>query len=135
MISHNVSIDPDVVASLIATDKAMQRTFLTKDAATLGAILSNDYLLVASNGQEFTKAQVLSEMKSADCHWDINQTSDWEVRVRGTVAVVVAILHQKGSSHGAAFDNRVKFSDTYVLENGRWLNFHAHASRLDETTA
>jgi len=49
--------------------------------------------------------------------------------VHGDVGVVVAELHQKGSGGGQAFDSVVKFSDTYVRENGRWRNVHAHASK------
>jgi len=42
---------------------------------------------------------------------------------------VVATLHQKGVDHGRTFNSRVKFSDTYIRQNRRWRNVHAHASQ------
>jgi hypothetical protein len=51
------------------------------------------------------------------------------------MAIVVATLHQKGISHGKPFDSNVKFSDTYIRENGKWRNIHAHASRAVDVGA
>jgi ketosteroid isomerase-like protein len=123
------SADSKIVAQLIAVDKQMQRSFIDRDAATLAAILSDDYLLVSSSGREYTKADVLNELNSPDSIWEINETSGWNVRVHGDVAIVVATLHQRGVDHGKPFDNTVKFSDTYIKEKGYWRNIHAHASR------
>jgi ketosteroid isomerase-like protein len=116
------------VAQLIAVDKKMQRAFIDKDAVTLNAILSDDYLLVSSSGREYSKTDVLNALKSPQSIWEINETSGWNVRVRGDVAIVVATLHQKGVKHGKPFDNTVRFSDTYIRANGQWRNLHAHAS-------
>ena len=118
----------DDVAQLIAIDKAMQRAFVDRDLATLERIFTDDYVLVVSSGREISRAEVLASVASPDASWEINETSGWEVRVHGDTAIVIATLHQKGVDHGKAFDSKVKFSDTYVRENGTWRNFHAHAS-------
>ena len=121
--------DDKGAAQLIAVDKAMQHSFLTRDVATLDAILTDDYLLVLSSGREFTKADVLADMRSQDSYWEINESSGWKVRVHGDMAIVVATLHEKGTDQGKAYDKSVKFSDTYVREKGRWRNIHSHISR------
>jgi ketosteroid isomerase-like protein len=122
--------DHAAVAELIAVDKAMQASFVTRDVAALARILSDDYLLLASNGNVYRKSDVLAKLRSPDSHWDVNETSDWNVHVHGDVAVVVATLHQKGSDQGEAFDSRVRFCDAYVREQGRWQNIHAFACRV-----
>jgi len=114
---------------LIATDKRMQRAFVDRDVAVLKEIFTDDYILVVSNGDERTKAMILAEVESPDVRWEVNESSGWAVRVHGNMAIVVATLHQKGVDHGEAFDSNVKFSDTYIRENGKWRNVHAHASR------
>jgi hypothetical protein len=120
----------DAIAELIAVDKAMQASFVTRDVAAPAGILSDDYLLLASNGEEYRKADVLARLRSPDSRWDVNETSDWNVHVHGDVAVVVATLHQQGSDHGEPFDSRVTFCDAYVREHGVWRNIHAFACRV-----
>ena len=115
---------------LIATDKRMQRAFIDRDVATLDRIITDDYLPVASSGAERGKPAILAEVASPDVVYEVNQSSDWEVRVHGDTAIVVALLHQKGVDHGEPFDYSVRFSDTYVRENGAWRNIHAHATRV-----
>ena len=119
----------DETQALIAVDKRMQHAFVTRDVAALDQIFTDDYVLVLSSGRERTKQDILNDVRSPDNHWDVNETSGWKVKVHGDLAIVVATLHQKGVDHGEAFDSNVKFSDTYIRENGKWRNVHAHASK------
>jgi ketosteroid isomerase-like protein len=131
-MSGSATEPTDVPHQLIAVDQSMQKAFLTHDVATLDAIFTDDYVLINSKGAEQRKADILREAGDPETRWDVNESSGWQVRVQGDMAIVVAILHSKGTDHGQPFDARVKFSDTYILENGRWRNVHAHASRLAE---
>ena len=117
------------VSDLIATDQRMQRAFVDRDLAALEEIFTDDYVLVLWNGVERTKAEVLREVRNPANRWEVNETSGWQVRVHGDLAIVVATLHQKGVQGDQPFDSNVKFSDTYIRENGKWRNVHAHASK------
>lgn len=128
LLQSAAATDADDIAALIAVDKEQQHAYITKDVAALERIFTDDYVLVLSSGRERRKAEILSDMQSPEAHWDINETSGWAVRVHGDTGMVVATLHQKGVDHGRAFDSWVKFSDTYVRENGAWRNVHGHAS-------
>ena len=83
----------------------------------------------AAVASSLTSTQILAAVRDPGTRWEVNETSGWQVRVHGDTAIVVATLHQKGVDHGQAFDSNVKFSDTYVRDNGRWRNVHAHASK------
>ena len=96
--------------------------------------MTDDYVLVASSGKELTKHEVLRNAAAPGTRWEINETSDWKVRVHGGTAILVATLHQKGVDEGQPFDSVVKFSDTYIRDQGRWRNVHAHACNLIEPT-
>lgn len=114
---------------LIAADKRMQHAFVTRDVAALDQIFTDDYTIVLSSGNERTKAMILADVAAPENRWEINETSGWQVKVHGDMAIVVATLHQKGVDHGTPFDSNVKFSDTYVRDHGKWRNIHAHASK------
>jgi ketosteroid isomerase-like protein len=116
------------VEDLIEIDKRQQRAYIDRDWATLEQILSDDYVLVVSNGAEYDRKTVIAESSDEGKRWEINETSDWSVRVWGDSAVLVATLYQKGVRDGKPFEYRVRFSDTYVRSNGTWRNVHAHSS-------
>jgi len=117
------------VDTLISIDKRQQHAYIDRDVKALQEIFTDDYLLVLANGSERDKKTVLASVASPDSRWEINETSGWNVRVHGDTAIVMATLHQKGVDHGKPFDSNVKFSDTYVRENGVWRNVHGHASK------
>jgi ketosteroid isomerase-like protein len=129
VIASAASASESDVAQLIATDKRMQHAFVVRDVAALGEIFTDDYVIVLANGGERTKSMILADVASPDIRWEINESSGWNVKVHGNMAIVVATLHQKGIDHGKPFDSNVKFSDTYVREDGKWRNVHAHASQ------
>ena len=117
------------VQALIDTDKRQQHAYITRDWKALDEIFTDDYVLVLWNGVERTKAEILKNAALPDNKWEINETSKWQVRVHGDLGIVVAELHQKGVNEGQAFDSVVKFSDTYIRQDGKWRNVHAHASK------
>ena len=117
------------VQALIDTDKRQQHAYITRDWKALDEIFTDDYVLVLWNGKQRTKAEILANAALPGSQWEINETSNWQVRIHGDLGIVVAELHQKGVNEGQAFDSVVKFSDTYIRENGKWRNVHAHASK------
>jgi ketosteroid isomerase-like protein len=117
------------IAALIAVDKRQQRAYVDRDWAALEEIFTDDYVLVLWDGSEHGKRKIIDGAKAPDSNFEINETSDWKVRVHGDTGIVVASLRQKGVLHGKPFDSVVKFSDTYIRENGQWRNVHAHASK------
>ena len=117
------------IQALIDTDKRQQHAYITRDWQALDEIFTDDYVLVLWNGSQRTKADILKNAAQPENKWETNETGNWQVRIHGDLGIVVAELHQKGVNDGQAFDSIVKFSDTYVRENGKWRNVHAHASK------
>ena len=128
-VSRAAPGDAADVQALIDTDKRQQHAYITRDWKALDEIFTDDYVLVLWNGTQRTKAEILESAALPDSKWDINETGSWQVRIHGDLGIVVAELHQKGTSEGQAFDSVVKFSDTYIREQGKWRNVHAHASK------
>jgi ketosteroid isomerase-like protein len=128
LVTYATATTSNEVDQLIAVDKKQQRAYIDRDIGALDTIFTDDYVLISSSGKKYTKDQVIEQLRTPDVRWEINETSGWEVHVHGDTGIVVATLRQKGVDHGKPFENSVKFSDTYVRENGTWRNIHAHAS-------
>jgi uncharacterized protein (TIGR02246 family) len=123
------SRDSDI-AQLTALDRAMQRAVVDRDAKTFATFFTDDYVLVSTSGKLYKKADVVAEITSPDVHYDINESSEVQVRVQGDTGLVVAALHQKGTDHGKPFDFHLRYTDTWVRQNGTWKNISAHASMV-----
>jgi ketosteroid isomerase-like protein len=117
-------------AEMERLDHAMQRAFVTRDQKFLRDLLTDDYVLITSSSKLVSKEQVLAELVDPKEILEVNDSSEIQVRRHGDTAVITALLHQRGSSAGEPFDAWVRYTDTWVLEGGRWRYMSAHASRM-----
>jgi ketosteroid isomerase-like protein len=123
--------DEKVVAAL---DTEYQAAVKNNDAATMDRILADDFVLVTGLGKNYTKADLLEEVRSGRVVYERQEDSNQKVRVWDDTAVVTALLWAKGTDSGKAFDYKLWFSDTYVRTPSGWRYVFAQAStRLQST--
>jgi ketosteroid isomerase-like protein len=117
--------DASVVAAL---DTEYQAAVQRNDAATMGRILADDFVLVTGRGTSYTKADLLEAARSKSMVYERQEDSNQTVRVWGDTAVVTALLWAKGTADGKPFDYRLWFSDTYVRTPTGWRYVFGQAS-------
>ncbi|MEO8194375.1 MAG: nuclear transport factor 2 family protein [Gemmatimonadales bacterium] len=67
------------------------------------------------------KVQAVESAKTNKRTFDLLELSELNTRVEGDAAVVTGVNHVKGKdAAGKAFDQRVRFTDTYIKRDGRW---------------
>jgi ketosteroid isomerase-like protein len=107
-----------------ATDVAYQAAVKKNDVATIARILTDDFVIVTGRGSAFTKEDVLNDAKTKACTYEQQDEmpGTQTVRVFGrSTATVTALLWLKGTcTDGSTFDQKLWFSDTYVLRHGTW---------------
>src|SRR5580704_13198496 len=106
--------------TVAALDTEYQAAVKINDASTMNRILADDFVLVTGSGKTYTKADMISDAKSAGTSYERNDEDIQTVRVWGSTAVVTAKLWEKGTSDGRSFDRRFWFSDTYVRTSAGW---------------
>ncbi len=94
-----------------------------RDAEWARANYANNATEVSSlTGKLQTKAQSIESFKTDKNTYESLQLSDMNVRVNGDMAVVTGVNHVKGKDGaGKAIDLRVRFTDTFVKRDGRWM--------------
>jgi ketosteroid isomerase-like protein len=94
---------------------------LARDFAWHERNYSDDFSGISSRtGALSTKGEDIASSKKATL--TSAMLSELDVRVEGNNAVVTGINHVKGTDDkGAAFDRKVRFTDTFVKRDGRWL--------------
>ncbi len=123
---HAKSIEQE----LTDLDRAMQRAVVDRDPVVFGSFLTDDYVLVVSSSKMYGKADVVSDITAPNTKFSVNESSNLHIRVHGETAMVIADLHQVFVRDGEPFDYWVRFTDTWILQDGRWLCWSGHATLL-----
>jgi ketosteroid isomerase-like protein len=108
--------------AVAALDVEYQAAVKRNDAATMGRILDDDFVLILGNGTIITRQQLLDGARSGRIVYDQQDEvpGSQTVRVWGDTAVVTAQLWLRATNEGAAFDRHLWFSDTYVRTPDGW---------------
>lgn len=116
-----------VVAGL---DTQYQAAVKRNDAAAMGRILHEDFVLVLGDGRVHSREDLLKSARDKNIVWEQQdeEPGTQTVRVWGDTAVVTAKLWIKGVSDGKPFDRKLWFSDTYVRTVSGWRYAFGQAS-------
>jgi ketosteroid isomerase-like protein len=124
-VQASPSEDERAVAAL---DTQYQAAVKANDAATMGRILADDFILVTGRGTVETKNDLLSEARGRHTTYEHQEDSHQVVRTRKDVAFVTALLWAKGTEDGKPFEYRLWFTDTYIRTPDGWRYLFAQAS-------
>ena len=115
---------------LLQAEAALCQAFESGNAEALRTGLTGDFTLVDSRGAVSGLAQNLDEVARREPYYDEFRNHDQQVRLYGDAALVVGITRIKGRAGGEAFAADFRYTDTWVLRDGRWLLAASHASRI-----
>ena len=118
---------------LIAIEHRWNDAFLRKDAAVLGEILADDFIIVYGNGERGNKRGEIAGLNSSEETIDTSTLSDFEVRVYGETAVVFSTVSAKGIRHGKPLDARFRYMNVYVRRDGKWWCVASQNTRVGES--
>jgi len=109
-------------ATVAALDTTYQAAVKANDAAAMGRILKDDFVLVLGNGTVVTRAELLQDASGRSVAYERQEedAGTQTVRVYGDTAVVTARLWIKGAAGATAMNYKLWFSDTYVRTAAGW---------------
>lgn len=88
----------------------------------------------SAGGAALTKAEYIAHVFDGTTY-DSLALSEVAARVVGDSAIVTGINHVKGrDAKGQPIDVRVRFTDTWVKRNGRWLAIASQGTQLPRKT-
>ena len=108
-------------AILLYMEREWNDADLKRDFAWHARSYADDFSGVSSRtGMLSTKAEDIASSKQGTLA--SAELSDLDVRVEGSNAVVTGVNHVTGKDDkGAQFDRKVRFTDTFVKRDGRWM--------------
>jgi ketosteroid isomerase-like protein len=91
---------------------------------------ANDVTITAGTANKvMSKAEAIADAMATGL--ESLELSDLVVRVDGNAALVTGINRVRGrDAQGRPMDYRIRFTDTFVKRDGRWLVWASHANRI-----
>lgn len=120
----------DVEAELTRTAHEWDRAMIENDAEEIGRFMSDDWIIIGSDGSVADKANFLNLVQSGLLSHDVMESHEIQVRVYGDAAVVVAQGISGGTYRGQQFYLTERSSCVFVRQEERWLCVSTHLSQI-----
>ena len=78
----------------------------------------------SSSGRAMSRSADIEDTMNDKAKYDLVETTDTQIRIDGATAIVNGVFRMKGTTeNGVATDRRIRFTDTWIKRDGRWLAF------------
>jgi len=115
---------------LTVLERLWNEAQVNRDSASLDALVSSRFVNTEWDGEISDKQRFLAEIR--DPRFKPTQASISELKVNffGDTAVVTGIYHTQGTYQGKAYDHVGRFTDTWVMDQGKWQCVASHTSLM-----
>jgi len=117
-------------AAVRAAELARFKAQTTNDLAALGPLLGDDLVYAHSSAAVDDKAAYIESMRSGAVKYESIEPREMQVRVYGTTAVITGAGRFRVTARGQALDNQLRFTDVWVLRDGRWQMVSWQSTRI-----
>jgi ketosteroid isomerase-like protein len=118
---------------LIRVSRDWDRAMVTNDADEIGRYMADDWTIVGPDGRVGDRATFLGLVKSGELTHDVMESEDFQIRVYGDAAVIIARGISGGKYRGQPFREVERVSCVFIRQGGDWKCALTHLSRLADT--
>ncbi len=113
-------------------ERKWQRALVDKDVKTIDALLARDFVATSSTGKVGSKSTLLNAIRRDKNDYKSADARGMSVRMLGPrVAVVTGTATESGTTPGGqSFRNSRRFTDTWMLRNGKWVCVASQATEV-----
>jgi ketosteroid isomerase-like protein len=105
---------------LLKLEKEFERAVVSNDAAAVGRLLADDWIIVGPDGRIIDKSRFLEVIRSGALSHEKMEAEDMSVRIYDNTAIVTALTTSKGEFMGQKFTSLERATDIFVKQNDRW---------------
>lgn len=118
-------------AVLLSMENAWNEAYKKRDVAWFERNLSPNATEIDATATFRNRSQVLEHVRTDTNKWEQLDLSDMNVRVEGNTGVVTGVNRVRGrNAQGAAVDQRYRFTDVFVKQDGQWKILTSHSTRI-----
>jgi hypothetical protein len=117
---------------LIALEKMWDQAQLLRDAAALERLVGPGFINTEWDGTVSDRAKFLSDIRDPLYKPAAMSIRDLSIKLYGSTAIVVGGYHTEGRYRDQPYDHVGRFTDTWILQDGRWQCVASHASLISK---
>lgn len=126
--------DADDAETLMALERTWANAVMTHDAAPLQDLLAEDFTQTTETGEVRSREATIARVGSGTTVFESGGLEDMRVRFYGDTAVVTGRFRGAGRAGEEPFTVDVRWTDTFVRRDGRWLCVASHSSTVAPPT-
>src|SRR3954470_24956866 len=115
---------------LIGLERRWNESVYSKDVAFIDSILADDFTAIDESGEIGDRAKELQLVADFNQQVESAVQDEFIVRVYRDAAVVTFTLHLVGIRQGQRAEVNLKYSDVWVMSDGRWRCVSAHSTKV-----
>jgi len=117
-------------SKLLVLERMWNEAQVNRDAPALDALVSSRFVNTEYDGEVSDKQRFLADIKDPLFKPTIANIQDVKMNFFGDTAVVTGTYHTAGTYQGKPYDHVGRFTDTWILDGGRWQCVASHTSLL-----
>lgn len=117
-------------SKLLVLERLWNEAQVNRDSAALDALVSSRFVNTEWDGEMSDKQKFLADIKDPRYKPSAANISDVQMNFFGDTAVVTGTYHTQGTYQGKPYDHFGRFTDTWVLDIGKWQCVASHTSLL-----
>jgi ketosteroid isomerase-like protein len=117
-------------SKLVVLERLWNEAQVNRDSSALDALVSSRFVNTEWDGELSDKQKFLADIKDPHFRPSLANIQDVKVNFFGDTAVVTGIYHTQGTYQGKPYDHVGRFTDTWVLDLGKWQCVASHTSLL-----
>ena len=115
---------------LLRLEQRWNEAFYAKDIEFLESILAEDFVVTYDNGTRGDKAKELALAEAFNQTVESAVQDEFTIRVYRDTAVVRFTLHLVGIKQGERAELTLRYTDVWVMRDGRWQCVSSHSTRV-----
>jgi ketosteroid isomerase-like protein len=115
---------------LLVLERLWNEAQVNRDAPALDQLVSSRFVNTEYDGEISDKHRFLADIRDPQFKPTLANIQDVKMNFFGDTAVVTGVYHTAGTYQGKPYDHVGRFTDTWVLDLGRWQCVASHTSLL-----
>jgi ketosteroid isomerase-like protein len=117
-------------SKLLVLERLWNEAQVNRDASALDALVSSRFVNTEWDGEISDKQRFLADIRDPRFKPTTANIQDVKMNFFGETAVITGIYHTAGTYQGKPYDHVGRFTDTWVLDLGKWQCVASHTSLL-----
>ncbi len=115
---------------LLVLERMWNEAQVNRDAGVLDALISSRFMNTEYDGEVSDKQKFLADIKDPLFRPTLANIQDVKMNFFGDTAVITGTYHTSGTYQGKPYDHMGRFTDTWILDAGKWQCVASHTSLL-----